>query len=80
MRAIFWVGVLILVIIIGLIIWMLSRGSQKVCTSKAKLNEKCDQTSDCNVGLVCDKTTGSDGVCKVQTGGVCSETRQCSAD
>ncbi len=80
MNVIFWISIIILVIILVLTIWMLARGSESVCTDKGKLNDKCTQTSDCNSGLVCDITSGSDRVCKVANGGVCSSTNQCGED
>ena len=77
----FWLNALLLIIALGLIIWLLARGSQAECKEGQKLNQSCDQTSDCNTGLVCEKTqNGITGVCKVPSGGVCATSNDCSLD
>ena len=75
------VSLILLIIVIGLVIWLLVRSTT---TTKSNLNQACNNTSDCNSGLVCVNTLGvtgtnRTGVCKVAFGGVCVATSDCSA-
>jgi hypothetical protein len=79
MSPIFWLIIIVLILILILVGWLLLRNTQTT-TEKRKLNQTCSKTSDCNTGLVCDKTDGTIGVCKVSNGGVCSADSDCSSD
>ncbi len=79
MNGIYWATIIILLVIIALIIWLLGRGRSSMCDNRGKLNAKCSETSDCNSGLVCDKSgKNKEGICKVASGGVCSNSSECS--
>ena len=80
MSPIFWIIIIVLILILVLVGWLLIRNTQTT-NEKRKLNQSCSKTSDCNTGLVCNKTEGSTvGVCKVSNGGVCTTTSDCSSD
>lgn len=72
-----WLIILVVIIIIILIIWAVS--TRSTCPEKQKLNQPCQQTSDCNNGLICVKLIGgTTGVCKVAMGGVCATNSECA--
>ena len=82
------IALILLLIVIGLVIWLLVRGSGTV--NKAGLNQACTTNTDCNGGLICSPTgvppvgvTGTTGipggrVCKVANGGVCNANTDCA--
>ncbi len=80
MQGFYWAGIIILILIIAASIWLLARGGGTVCDNKGKLNESCSDIGDCNSGLVCNVSTGGDGVCKVASGGVCETTSECASN
>ena len=83
------VGLILLLIIIGLVVWLLLRTGTS--PAKARVNQPCRNTTDCTAGLVCapilgvtgtviaTATTGFSGVCKVPSGGVCIISTDCVA-
>ena len=83
------VGLILLLIIIGLVVWLLLRTGTS--PAKARVNQPCRNTTDCTAGLVCapilgvtgtavvTATTGFSGVCKVPSGGVCMVSADCAA-
>ena len=78
MNGLYYLAIVVSIVIIIFVIWLLFRGGS-VNIDKQKLNEACNETSDCNPGLICDTGTGTTGVCKVASGGVCSVNSQCSS-
>ena len=80
-------SLILLIIVIALVIWLLVRSDS--CPKKAKLNDPCDSTTDCNSGLVCSAGSGSAltinntntttaKTCKVASGEVCSTASECA--
>ncbi len=78
MRAFYWVGIIIVILIIAGCIWLLAVGGGTITDSKGKLNAPCTGTGDCNCGMVCSISGGTQGVCKVSYGGVCESNADCA--
>lgn len=69
----FWISLIIILILIGLVIWLLVRTFTNDCPTTKKLNDTCSSTTECTGGLIC-----SNGNCKVSFGQTCENTDNCA--
>ena len=76
-KMIYWAIIVVLIIMIALIIWLLAKGSGTLCDDRGTLNSSCSENCDCNTGLTCSSLNGTNGVCKVASGGVCETDVDC---
>ncbi len=75
------VGLVLLIIVIGLVVWLLVRSGST--NQNGRLNQPCGPNNACNVGLVCTPVSGTGAigtlsVCKLASGAVCTASTECT--